>query len=105
MKGQLLFLCLAGWVRGYTDYAATPERLPVDMWYGIPYAEPPIDSLRFRHPRPVKTWSGIKETTDLPNSCPQIIDTFFPDFPGAGMWNPNTKLSEDCLYLNIAVPR
>lgn len=102
---DLMKIEISGWIRGYMDYANTPERLPVDLWYGIPYAEPPLDSLRFRHPRPIKSWSGIKETKDLPNSCPQIIDTFFPDFPGAAMWNPNTRLSEDCLYLNIAVPR
>ncbi len=72
---------------------------------GIPYAQPPVGNLRYRHPRPVDKWTGIKETTKPPNSCVQIIDKLFPGFPGAEVWNPNTQLSEDCLYLNVAAPR
>ena len=44
----------------------------VDCWYGIPYAQPPIGNLRFRHPRPIDPWEGIKETTKKPNSCIQV---------------------------------
>ena len=94
-----------GWVRGFVDNAATEKRESVDCWYGIPFAEPPIDHFRFRHPRPIKNWNGVKDCTKPPNSCPQIIDTLFPDFAGAAMWNPNTQLSEDCLYLNVVTPR
>lgn len=71
---------------------------------GIPYAQPPVGALRFRHPRPIEKWSGVLNTTERPNSCVQIIDTVFGDFPGAEMWNPNTQLSEDCLYINVFVP-
>ena len=49
-------------------------------------------------------WSGVKKAHKRPNACIQITDTMFPGFPGAEMWNPNTPQSEDCLYLNIAVP-
>merc|ERR1719348_230682 len=29
----------------------------------------------------------------------------WPGFPGSEAWNTNTKQSEDCLYLNVVVPR
>ena len=42
----------------------------VDVWYGIPYAKPPVGNLRFRHPHPIDKWDPkILETTKLPNSC------------------------------------
>lgn len=92
-----------GKVRGITLTA--PSGKKVDAWMGIPYAQPPIGALRFRHPRPIDKWQGVLNATKPPNSCVQIVDTVFGDFPGATMWNPNTELSEDCLYINVVVPR
>ncbi|XP_069474589.1 cholinesterase isoform X2 [Ambystoma mexicanum] len=76
----------------------------VTAFLGIPYAEPPIGHLRFRKPEPHKPWTHIWNATTYGNSCYQYVDQTFPGFPGSEMWNPNTPLSEDCLYLNIWVP-
>ncbi|XP_056663285.1 cholinesterase isoform X1 [Monodelphis domestica] len=76
----------------------------VTVFLGIPYAEPPIGRLRFRKPRPRSKWSDIWDATKYSNSCYQNIDDSFPGFAGSEMWNPNTVLSEDCLYLNVWVP-
>ena len=94
----------SGAVKGITLTAKTGRE--VDAWLGIPYAVPPQGQLRFRKPIAVSRWHGVKETTKKPNTCYQIIDTMFgPDFWGSNMWNPNTDLSEDCLYINIYVPK
>ncbi|XP_041125559.1 cholinesterase-like [Polyodon spathula] len=76
----------------------------VTAFLGIPYGEPPIGNLRFKSPVPRKPWTGTWDATKYSSSCYQSVDKSFPGFPGAEMWNPNTKLSEDCLYLNVWVP-
>lgn len=76
----------------------------LDIFLGIPYAEPPVGDRRFRRPEMIKPWNEPKIATRLPNSCHQMIDTSFDQFAGVDMWNPNTNLSEDCLYLNIWAP-
>ncbi|XP_035535867.1 acetylcholinesterase-like [Morone saxatilis] len=77
----------------------------IRAFLGIPYGKPPLGKLRFRAPEPAEGWEGIRYATQFPNSCYQIPDTAFPGFKGAEMWNPNTPLSEDCLYLNVWSPR
>ncbi|XP_058434463.1 cholinesterase isoform X4 [Marmota monax] len=76
----------------------------VTAFLGIPYAQPPLGMLRFKKPQPLNKWSDIWNATKYANSCYQNIDESFPGFPGSKMWNPNTDLSEDCLYLNVWVP-
>ena len=38
---------------------------------GIPFAEPPVGSLRFRAPEPVRPWSGVRGATRFGASAPQ----------------------------------
>jgi len=64
-----------------------------------------LGQLRFKKPVPINPWAGILNATKLPNSCQQErSDVFGTNFRGEQMWNPNTPVSEDCLYLNLWVP-
>ncbi|KAH9379223.1 hypothetical protein HPB48_017695 [Haemaphysalis longicornis] len=76
----------------------------VRVFYGIPYAEPPLGVLRFRRPVPKMSWSGTLDATIKPNSCVQALDCIYGNFSGSIMWNANTNMSEDCLKLNIWTP-
>lgn len=72
----------------------------VDAFLGIPYAEPPVNELRFAKTVPKKNWTEVHSATQLPPPCPQydleIQYYFMPDI---------SNMSEDCLYLNIWVPK
>jgi para-nitrobenzyl esterase len=67
---------------------------------GVPYAQPPLGKRRFKAPKPLKRWSGVRDAVDYPNPAFQV--------PGAEMGpNGNGRMpapSEDCLYLNIWTP-
>ncbi|KAM6441941.1 cholinesterase isoform 1-T3 [Liasis olivaceus] len=76
----------------------------VTAFLGVPFATPPIGRLRFKKPQPREEWKGTWDATKYANSCFQFLDNTFPGFAGSEMWNPNTRLSEDCLYLNVWVP-
>nr|AIY62314.1 acetylcholinesterase 1B [Lepeophtheirus salmonis] len=103
VQEDLVITTRKGKIRGVTLKSATNKE--VDAWYGIPYAQPPVGNLRFRHPKDINAWDGMKETTKHPNSCIQVVDTFFPGFEGSEMWNTNTEQSEDCLYLSVHAPK
>ncbi|XP_012251618.2 acetylcholinesterase [Athalia rosae] len=92
----------SGLVRGLSRSVLGRE---VHVFYGIPFAKPPVGPLRFRKPLPIDPWHGVLEATSLPNSCYQERYEYFPGFEGEEMWNPNTNISEDCLYLNVWVPQ
>ncbi|KAL3878505.1 hypothetical protein ACJMK2_030847 [Sinanodonta woodiana] len=93
---------LNGPVQGMTENVLNTD---IDIYLSIPYAKPPLGSLRFRKPEPVENWDYVLSTTHLPNSCFQTIDTSWDRFQGVEMWNANTNISEDCLYLTLWVPK
>lgn len=66
------------------------------QFLGIPYAAPPVGDLRWRAPRPVEPWSGVRDATRPSPSCPQT------GIPGTTVTAGPT--SEDCLYLNVTIP-
>ncbi len=77
----------------------------VMVFKGIPYAEPPIGSLRWRRTIPVKPWEGVLHADhfrDIALQTDQDKGSFYEkEFFRFGM--PHS--SENSLYLNIWVPR
>ncbi|KAI4462829.1 carboxylesterase [Holotrichia oblita] len=60
----------------------------------IPYAQPPINDLRFKAPVPADGWEGIRDaTTEMP-ACTQFSTGYSSIISG----------QEDCLYLNVFIP-
>jgi para-nitrobenzyl esterase len=83
---DLLVQTQSGAVLGHLEVGSS------EAWEGIPYAAPPVGSLRWRPPSSVSPWSGTLEASQPGAPCIQL-DT------------PSTVLgSEDCLYLNVYRP-
>ncbi len=70
----------------------------LEVFKGIPYAEPPINELRFLPPKPKKSWTGVLEATKY-SACAFQGYTELEEW--FGKYQPE---SEDCLYLNIWTP-
>lgn len=103
MADRPLVATKKGLVRGITQKLVTGKF--VDAFLGIPFAEPPVKRYRFRHPQSKRPWKGEHDASKMASSCYQVNDTFFgANFVGTSIWNANTPLSEDCLYLNVWSP-
>lgn len=74
-------------------------RSPGDIaeYRAIPYAPPPVGRLRWRPPGPAPSWQGVRDATHFAADAMQRPSPLsaFSRAPAA---------SEDCLYLNVAVP-
>ncbi|XP_078050311.1 esterase E4-like [Augochlora pura] len=79
-----------GYVMGTT--MRTRNGRKVFAFLGVPYAEPPVEDLRFRNPVPKKEWSGTLKADEEGNQCLQFHgDEIVGD--------------ENCLTLNIYTPK
>jgi para-nitrobenzyl esterase len=108
--GPYMFSGLAAPLTGNTDISSWQQTQAVTTplgpvvglehdkgvaFLGLPYAKPPVESLRFMPPVAIEPWQETFSATKFPNRCmqndlaPIIIE-------------PNSfEMSEDCLYLNI----
>ncbi|MEV0170312.1 carboxylesterase family protein [Streptomyces sp. NPDC050803] len=65
-------------------------------WLGLPYAADASGAGRWKAPRPVEKWSGVRDATAFGDRCAQNTG-----------WDPGyeqTITTEDCLDLNVYVP-
>jgi len=65
----------------------------INNFLGVPYATPPLASLRWKPPTAPTPWTTTLQTVAYSNFCPQGLSELSP---GGG--------SEDCLYLNVQGP-
>ncbi|MFF8278052.1 carboxylesterase family protein [Streptomyces lateritius] len=61
----------------------------LSVFRGVPYAAPPVGALRYRSPRPVTPWNGVRDATAF---APVSYQSYLPGS------------SEDSLYANVWTP-
>jgi len=67
------------------------------MFFGIPFAKPPVGKLRWKAPQSPENWQGILKTVKF-GPKPVQTEVF-------GKMNSRLdSMSEDCLYLNVWAP-
>ncbi|MES1201792.1 MAG: carboxylesterase family protein, partial [Pseudomonadota bacterium] len=64
---------------------------------GMPFAAPPVGTLRWRPPQPATRWRGVRAGAEPGAACAQ----------NSYGWNEADarRSSEDCLYLDVRTPR
>ncbi|XP_038168173.1 carboxylesterase 1F-like [Arvicola amphibius] len=79
---------------------------PVAVFLGVPFAKPPLGSLRFAPPQPAEPWNFVKNATSYPPMCSQdaVKGQRVNDLLTNRKEKIHLEFSEDCLYLNIYTP-
>jgi para-nitrobenzyl esterase len=72
----------------------------VRVFKGIPFAAPPVGELRWRPPQAPANWNGVRAGDAFSANCMQrsAAGGAFPPYGGD---RSATRMSEDCLYLNV----
>lgn len=83
--------------RNGSYYGLYNQHLNQDIFFGIPYAQPPIGQLRFAVPQGVNsTWPGLRNATEVGSSCVA--------YGGDTRMGVKSHTSEDCLSLVVVRP-
>jgi para-nitrobenzyl esterase len=69
------------------------------VFKGIPFALPPVGERRWKAPRPMPPWTGVRKTTEFGAACWQPKPTLSTVYTRSPM-----PMSEDCLTLNVWSP-
>jgi len=84
----------------------------IAVFRGVPFAQPPIDNLRWRAPLANTARPGPQKATEFAPACMQTTYTtdWYADVAKAFGHGPESAarpgaISEDCLYLNIWTPQ
>ncbi|KAJ4304861.1 hypothetical protein N0V90_000389 [Kalmusia sp. IMI 367209] len=65
----------------------------INIFKGIPYAQPPLNELRWRPPQPPLLWDGVLDATKFGRTSWSYL-----------VGDDNSNADEDCLNLNIWTP-
>jgi para-nitrobenzyl esterase len=70
---------------------------------GVPYAAPPVGTLRFQKPEPAAAWTGTRDATARGPNAPQIVRAF-PGLDMTPLVGKGWQRGDDYLTLNIWTP-
>ena len=71
----------------------------LNVFKGIPYAQPPVGTSRWKPPVSMSRWAGVRDAQQFGAACVQPkprAESIYADEP--------PTMSEDCLFLNVWVP-
>src|SRR5580698_8553241 len=71
----------------------------ITAFKGIPFAAPPVGDLRWRAPKQVAAWQGVRRADKFSPSC--IQNVVRERKPWTYEFMTHGDISEDCLYLNV----
>lgn len=74
---------------GLVSGVPSPRDAGITAFEGIPYSAPPVGALRWRPPRPVAPWPGVRKADHFGPICPQPHG------------QPGQPMDENCLYINV----
>uniref|UniRef100_A0A452FWU1 Carboxylic ester hydrolase n=1 Tax=Capra hircus TaxID=9925 RepID=A0A452FWU1_CAPHI len=92
-----------GRVRGRQVGVKGTDRL-VNVFLGIPFAQPPLGPHRFSAPRPAESWEGVRDASRAHAMCLQDLERMNNSRFTLDGKHQTFPISEDCLILNIYSP-